>query len=414
MAEHKKLLYELGRFRRASREFPDGQWCAYLKQEGQERRRFGLGVALTEPKARAEAQLHEWIRRRERALFDESGKTIGEIMELYFTNRLTDGKSVEKEKRLWLANLAPVFGDRKPEDINMPVIVNGKERTLAHKYAWDRSQQRRPRGEGHIRRATIWHELNILRTGMSWAAKPGRRLIEPVSVWLPRRAGSRNVRMSAEQLQRLVEECRAPHLKLFVILAICTGARKTAILQLTWNRVSLDAREIDFRLDRDQEDILDSGGMKGRSIVPIGKRLFAELEIARRWRTTDFVIEHNGRPVLDVKTGLNASMKRAGIVGKFYGAHAIRHSVATIIADKGGELRQIQKLLGHEDFGTTDKIYASHTSSYLASAVEIVDEFLGGHEPAPTPADDGILDEDPNNPEKRGSPNLTRKRSKSV
>ena len=387
MADHKKLIYELGKFRRASADFPDGQWCVYVKQEGEERRRFSLGIPLTEPKTRAEAQLHEWIRRRERALFDDGSKTIGEIMELYFTNRLTDGKSVEKEQRLWRANLAPVFGDRKPEDINMPIVVKGEERTLAHRYAWDRSQK-------GIRRATIWHELNILRTGMSWAAKPGRCLIDPVNVWLPRRAGSRNVRMSAEQLQRLVEECRAPHLKLFVILAICTGARKTAILQLEWNRVNLEVREIDFRLDRDQDDILDSGGMKGRSIVPIGKRLLQELEVAKRWRTTDYVIEHNGKPVLDVKTSLNAAMKRAGIEGKFYGAHAIRHSVATIIADKGGELRQIQKLLGHEDFGTTDKIYASHTSSYLSSAVAIVDDFLGDREPGQKPLDDGILDED--------------------
>jgi integrase len=387
MADHKKLVYELGKFRRASRDFPDGQWCVYIKQEGEERRRFSLGIPLTEPKAHAEAQLHEWIRRRERALFDEGSKTLGEIMELYFTNRLTDGKSVEKEQRLWRANLAPVFGARKPEDINMPIIVKGEERTLAHKYAWDRSQT-------GIRRATIWHELNILRTGISWAAKPGRRLIDPVNVWLPRRAGSRNTHMSAEQLVKVAGECRAPHLKLFVILAICTGARKAAILQLKWDRVNMKAREIDFRLDRDQDDILDSGGMKGRSIVPIGRRLYRELEVARNWRTTDYVIEHNGKPVLDVKTALNAAMKRAGIEGKFYGAHAIRHSVATIIADRGGELRQIQKLLGHEDFGTTDKIYASHTSGYLSSAVDIVDGFLGGSEPGQKTPDDGILDED--------------------
>lgn len=265
--------------------------------------------------------------------------------------------------------------------------IKGEERTLAHKYAWDRSQT-------GIRRATIWHELNILRTGISWAAKPGRRLIDPVNVWLPRRAGSRNTHMSAEQLVKVAGEYRAPHLKLFVILAICTGARKAAILQLKWDRVNMKAREIDFRLDRDQDDILDSGGMKGRSIVPIGRRLYRELEVARNWRTTDYVIEHNGKPVLDVKTALNAAMKRAGIEGKFYGAHAIRHSVATIIADRGGELRQIQKLLGHEDFGTTDKIYASHTSGYLSSAVDIVDGFLGGSEPGQKTPDDGILDED--------------------
>ena len=74
-------------------------------------------------------------------------------------------------------------------------------------------------------------------------------------------------------------------------------------------------------------------------------------------------------------------MQRAGIDSRFFGAHAIRHSVATLIADAGVELRRIQRLLGHEDFGTTDKIYAAHSRGYLSEAVNVVDSFLNGHEP---------------------------------
>lgn len=405
MAEQQKTTYKLGRFQRRSRDFPHGQWCVYVKRQGEERQRFSLGIALTEPKGLAEARMNEWIRRRERALFEEGDKTIGEIMELYFADRLKDGKSVEKERRLWHANLTPIFGDKKPEDINMPTLVAGEERTLAHKYAWERSQK-------GIRRATIVHELNILRTGMNWAAKPGRRLIQPISVWLPRRAKPRNTKMTFDELLRLLKECHAPHLKLFVILAISTGARKTAILELTWDQVDLEKRVIDFRVDRDQEDILDSGGMKGRAVVDMGQTLYDALMTAKRWRTTDHVIEYNGRPVQDVHKALKAAMQRAGIDSRFFGAHAIRHSVATLIADAGVELRRIQRLLGHEDFGTTDKIYAAHSRGYLSEAVNVVDSFLNGHEPGGKPEGAEILQEGNINDWTSGSMNPGAERQK--
>lgn len=318
-------------------------------------------------------------------------------MDLYFTDRLNEGKDVAKERRLWEANLKPVFGHLRPEELNDPVEVDGKQRTMAHKYASDRARQKPKHhkaksGTETIRRRTIHHELNILRTGLAWAAKPGRDLIRPVLVWLPRRGGSRKTKMMPEQLIRVLEECKAPHLRLFAIIAISTGARKTAILELTWDRVDLVNRTIDFAVDRDQDDILDSGGQKGRAFVDMGELAFQALTIARRWATCNHVIEYQGRPVKDVHKALKAAMLRAGVTGRFFGAHAIRHTVATMIADSGADLRRVQKLLGHDDFSTTDKIYASHSRGYLSDAVKVIDDALQ-IEPARR-ADDGAILED--------------------
>jgi integrase len=341
--------------------------------------------------------MSEWIRRRERALFDEGEQTIGEIMELYFANRLREGKSVAKEQRLWRANMATLFADRKPDDLNMPVEVDGEERTLPHKYAWARAQ-------AGIRRATIHHELNILRTGINWAIK--QKMIAPVAVWLPRRAKPRDTRMTFEELLRLLDECNAVHLKLFVILAISTGARKTAILQLTWDRVDLDRRVINFNVDRDQDNILDSSGRKGRAVVDMEEAAHQALTIAKRWRTTEHVIEWNGKPVKDVHQALKRAMVRAGIDGKFFGAHAIRHSVATMIADAGVDLRKVQRLLGHEDFSTTDKIYAAHSRGYLSDAVRVVDGFLPKMEPDAELGSGEILEGGTKKHVEQGSSNL--------
>lgn len=311
----------------------------------------------------------EFIRRREKAMFLEGSQTINEILTLYFEDRKKEKKSVHVEEKLWLSNLKPVFGDKKPEDINTPVFVNGEERTLSHKYAYDRQKQ-------GARRATIWHELNVIRTGLNWGAKPGRDLNKKIHVWLPRRPKGRDTKLTFEQFLKVLEECQAPHLRLFVILAISTGQRKSAILQLTWDRVDLVRGVINFTVDREQDDILDSGGRKGRSIVEIGVMARRELDKARLGAQTQFVIEYNGSPVLDIHKGLKAAMVRAGVTGKFFGSHALRHSAATWIAGSGVEIRKVQKLLGHEDASTTDRIYAGYQAGYLTSAVNVVDGVL--------------------------------------
>jgi site-specific recombinase XerD len=86
-------------------------------------------------------------------------------------------------------------------------------------------------------------------------------------------------------------------------------------------------------------------------------------------------------------------MRRAGVDDKFFGAHAIRHSIATLIADTGVDLRRVQKLLGHEDFSTTDKIYAGHSRGYLAGAVSVVDRAFAS-EPGALEPGGKILDGD--------------------
>jgi hypothetical protein len=99
-------------------------------------------------------------------------------------------------------------------------------------------------------------------------------------------------------------------------------------------------------------------------------------------------------------------MLRAGVDGKFFGAHAIRHSVATLLADNNVDMRRIQKLLGHEDFGTTDKIYASHSRGYLTGAVNVVDGFMIAPEPEADAEDGEILEGGEFNDGVSGSTNL--------
>jgi integrase len=360
--------YKLSKLATKTSDFPRGQWCVHWEENGK-RRRYRLALGLDRPRKEAELKLSKFVETRTRALFDADAVTIGELADMYFANRKREGKCVRGMEDQWKANLKPVFAGLKPADINLPVVVRGIERTRCHEYAENRKLAGR-------RRATIYYELNILRTILNWATNQDPP-IKPVRVWLPRRAGPRDSQLTWDEIFAVFAECRAHHhLKLFMLLDIMTTQRKGAILDLTWDQISFERKEINFRKNRDEEDILNTGGQKGRSVVDMGDYLAAALQEAKLFAQSEYVIEWRGNKVGDVKKGLSAAFKRAGITKPFAGAHAIRKSVAGLLADAGEEMRKLQKLLGHEEMETTNKWYAHHSRGYLTSSISLLEAFI--------------------------------------
>ncbi len=258
----------LGEFRTPSITYPSGQWCVYVdtdacSEDGKPlpAKRHRLPIGLDRPEAEATAVMNEWVQRYEAAMFVERGAKLGDLAEQYFADRRKEGKNVAGVLNSW-KTLKATFEHLSPEDLNKPEKVEGEIRTICHRYARERQLAGRSR-------ETIHHELNCLRTIINWAAKPTRKLIPAqMGIWVPPRGHPRRNELSPLQFVKLLQECRTPHLRLFVLLAIFTAQRRTAILELTWDRVDFAKRTIDFRIDDDNtRNILDTGGKKGRSFV---------------------------------------------------------------------------------------------------------------------------------------------------
>jgi integrase len=317
--------------------------------------------------------MNEWVQRYEAAMFVERGAKLGDLAEQYFADRRKEGKNVAGVLNSWKA-LRTTFEHLSPEDLNKPEEVEGETRTVCHRYA-------RNRQLAGLSRETIHHELNCLRTILNWAAKPTRKLIPAqVGVWVPPRGRPRRNELSPVQFVRLLQECRTPHLRLFVLLAIFTAQRRAAILELTWDQVNFGKRTIDFRIaDDDTRNILDTGSKKGRAFVDMPDSLCSILQEAYTWRRTGHVIEYAGAPIKDIKTALNKALIRAGIKGLYIGSHSLRKSVATWLADKSVDMRQIQKLCGHEHIDTTSGWYAGQSAGYLSDAVNILEDVIGAN-----------------------------------
>lgn len=68
--------------------------------------------------------------------------------------------------------------------------------------------------------------------------------------------------------------------------------------------------------------------------------------------------------------------RQAGFGGRFIGLHALRHAVATWLAEADVDMRHVQRFLGHEKLATTETIYAKPTAANLFSVAQVLDGLL--------------------------------------
>lgn len=215
---------------------------------------------------------------------------------------------------------------------------------------------------------TIWTELGRLRSALKWAEKKNLIAKAPF-IFRPAISPPRNLRLTRDQAVTFLSSCITPHVRIFVLLAMTTGARSGALLGLTWSQVDLEKRIID--LNTPLVTTFVSPKKKNRAIVPINRTLMATLTEAKRGALTDFVVEWDGRPVKSIKKGLAAAGRRSGL--PWVTAHVFRHSAASWMAASGISMDRIAAFLGHSDSRITARVYARFSPDYLRDAAEALE-----------------------------------------
>lgn len=208
---------------------------------------------------------------------------------------------------------------------------------------------------------TIRNELSPIRMALKWAASSERKWIPAApAIILPAMPESEVEHLTKEQFRRFLAACKAPHVALFAQLAILTGARASALLELPWVRVDLERRIINLNpRGRIQPD------NKRRAVVPINDQLLPLLENARECAMTPFVIERGGERVKSVRKGFEAASERSGV---HCTPHMLRHSAAVWMAEARVPMEEIAAYLGHKNPLITAKVYARFTPDYLQRA----------------------------------------------
>jgi len=326
-----------------------GTFCAYRREGGQPIRR-SLGTA---ERAAAETSFARFLADLAR---ESAGpvQTVGQAFQAYVAAK--PAGSYARKRAEWIGRV--IRKVTRPALMNLPIEAMDKQ--ACRDFAEARYRQ-------GVKPGTVATNLGILRAALNWAA--GEKLIprEP-PMELPQAPPPRDRWLTEAEAQRLLASAETPHIRLFIMLALHTAARASAILDLTWDRVN--DRFIDLNpLGRVRT-------RKGRAIVPMNPVLAAALVEARSGALTDYVVEWAGQPVLSIKKGFKRAAQRAGLSDVT--PHTLRHTAATWMVQAGVPIAKVAGYLGHRDSRTTERVYGHHAPDYLTEGSDAIVTRLHG------------------------------------
>ena len=234
--------------------------------------------------------------------------------------------------------------------------------------ACERYAEWRDRSENTVRR-----ELNVLATAVNSAFKNGR-ITRAVPVVLPAKPPGKTRWLSRDEVAAVLRaafrsEKARPYLPLFILLATYTGRRKQAILSLRWCQIDLDARLVDFEGTARRSN-------KRRGQIRIPDRLLPHLR--RAWDgqpEMGFVLNINGARIKDIKKGLAAAAKRAGVDGVT--PHVFRHTAASWLIQSGMKTDKAARFLAMSE-DTLEDVYGHLHPNFHKEAADTIGRRPGG------------------------------------
>ena len=299
--------------------------------------------------AEARTALDRYARRRT-VLEAQESKTVRQLFELYMRDRETDGKQMPAFKDNWKA-LQGHFGGMLPEHVNADECRSYAKSRLAT-----------------VSPGTVWTELTRLRSCLNWAIK--RRVIPPSGyVWVPQKPEAKSRVLTVDEAWALIDGATMPHVKLFIWIALLTGARSGAIMALTWDRVDFGAGEIKL-LKPEPVNPLQKRARKNVATVTMTPELRFLLLEAKVGALTDHVIEWDAAPVASIRKGFSEACRRAGLTDVV--PHTLRHTHATIAVESGVSIERVSRQLGHRDSRVTEGIYAHPSAEFSAPSAQAV------------------------------------------
>lgn len=271
------------------------------------------------------------------------GSLIGDVVRAYLDYKRDRIADIDRLENAW-KRAEPFYAHLRPDQATHEV---------SDEYAAYRREHGRGLKGSPLSDATIIKEINVIRQALNWRGVSGATFEAPSA------PPPRDRYLTREEFAQLLGACGSPHIRLFMVLALSTAGRKTAILQLTWDRVDFERQQIRLA-------VVGERNRKGRALVPMTARLKSELEIAHAAATTPYVIEYAGDKVLDIKKGFAAAVERSGLTDVV--PHDLRHSAAVWMAENGVPMEEIAQFLGHSDPRITYRVYARYSPKYLRGA----------------------------------------------
>jgi len=187
-----------------------------------------------------------------------------------------------------------------------------------------------------------------------------------------------NSMKTTDEVPRLLEEY-PEYLRRIIVCALNTGMRRQEILTLKWPQI------------RDGLIYLKAQDTKTKEPrqIPINddlKALFDEIKqeqqsstdrvygldgkpIKKRSLSSGHIFLYRGNTVKNVKKSCKTALKESGV--KDFRFHDLRHTFASHFLMRGGNLKELQEILGHKDIKMTIR-YAHLTQEHKRRAINLL------------------------------------------
>ena len=278
--------------------------------------------------------------------------SVAEVLSIYATE-YASGTADPARIGYAIDALMSYWGDKSVAEIKKKACLDyGQERAVA---------------DGTIRR-----ELGILRAALNYCVGEDYLASAP-NVRLPKKPANRDRWLTRTEAAKLLRIARSNpetrHIAKFIIVALYTGTRKSAILKLGWEK-SDHAGHIDL-----EQGILYRAGNKEpqtkKERTPA--RLPRQLALhARLWRknSPNCVVAYHGEKVKDIKTAWARICRDAQIEG--VNRHTLKHTAITWAMQKGSSPSDAASFFA-TSIRTIEDVYLHHHPDFQGSAVEAVE-----------------------------------------
>lgn len=276
--------------------------------------------------------------------------TVPQVLDWYWD---AHGRKLMRPEAVTLATkyLKPFFGATLAEDLTLDM----QERYV---------ESRRLAGAGD---ESIRRDLSVLSAACKRAVKY-RKLAHNPPILTLTPSPPRERWLTRKEVAKLFRQMRKPHrgkihrhVLLFARLALYTGARTGAILDLTWDRVNFDSRLIDFRKPGRRVT------KKRRTLTPMTPMLERMLRHAHRHSRSRHVVSWAGEGIERVAKAFIAHAEKAGLDD--VSPHVLRHTFASWAVQAGVPIYTVGKALGQTVASTTSR-YAKLAPDDVRAAME--------------------------------------------
>jgi len=346
----------------------NGRWYVHWT-EGRRSKRVSTGAESLDE---AKAFLAQWLILDREAPAPDTA-TVADLWAAYDLRHVETLASPETARHSW-SNLRVHFGGMLPATINQDSVDAYVAKRRAGKIG-------RVAKSGTVRR-----ELAALRACLGWCVERNSLAAVP-NFKLPADSAPRDRWLREAEVKRLLDAARSDgrmsRVERFLWLALYTAGRKTALLELTWDRVDFETGVIHLEApDRTQTK-------KRRASVPIASSLRPILQRMHDERIGDLVLDNKA----EIWSSVQIVAERAGLAPKLARAagakpratgvspHVLRHTAATHMARRGVPLYIVSKILGNT-LAMVEKVYAKYAVDDLRNGVDTIAP-TGGFNAAP-------------------------------